>query len=405
MKIIGLDVGRGSAVLCCLKEFPNNILTHYKYLKREKLFFKVSSDRTGVDLLLSLNPDGIVLEPTGHWYSNFWRKVAKNNGIKLYWIGHTDLDKQRGSYGFVNKRDSEDALCLAASYFDNRFIHSDGSKRFLNYYYHHDETITNLRELFLEKEQLQKLRSGLIAQLRQRLSFEYPEGAEVTMNISSVRGFTPFIGWLAGIHPSKRYENKYRQSVASSLDIKISDYTKQHSLTITDIELRITKHYDAIASQLNKPEYLPYLEVFDRFGFGLDNKVLLLYHCYPLDKFLTNGKVWIEREEGKNGKMQKRDRSLRKFQAYLGMSFNYRQSGDKKTRRFHGSTLVRSHLYVWAVCMVAPKNYRIKGNIGQSLSDRYQELRQTVKGKDALIRILFKATRMLFYELVREVKS
>jgi hypothetical protein len=87
------------------------------------------------------------------------------------------------------------------------------------------------------------------------------------------------------------------------------------------------------------------------------------------------------------------------------MSFDYRQSGDKKTRRFHGSTLVRSHLYVWAVCMVAPKNYRIKGDIGQSLSDRYHELRQTVKGKDALIRILFKATRMLFYELLREIKS
>ena len=405
MKIIGLDVGRGSAVLCCLKEFPNNILTHYKYLKQEKLFFKVSCDRTGVDLLLSLNPDGIVLEPTGHWYSNFWRKVAKNNGIKLYWIGHTDLDKQRGSYGFVNKRDEEDALCLAASYFDDRFIQSDGSKRFLNYYYSSNETITNIRELFLEKEQLQKLRSGLIAQLKQRLSFEYPESANQEMNISSVRGFTPFIGWLADYHFDNRYENKYRLSVAHKLNIRISNYTKQHSKTITDIEIRITQHYDVLRSLLTRSEYLPYIKVFDRFGFGLDNKVLLLYHCYPLDKFLVNGKAWIEREEGTQGKMQKRDRSLRKFQAYLGMSFNYRQSGDKKTRKFHGSTLVRSHLYVWAVCMVAPKNYRIGTDIGRQLSDRYQELRQTVKGKDALIRILFKATRMLFYELLNEVKS
>ena len=62
------------------------------------------------------------------------------------------------------------------------------------------------------------------------------------------------------------------------------------------------------------------------------------------------------REENK-GKLQKRaradwraspDRSLRKFQAYLGLSYSYSQSGDKKTRQFHGSTLVRSHLYVWA---------------------------------------------------------
>lgn len=294
---------------------------------------------------------------------------------------------------------------MAASYFDDRFIQSDGSKRFLNYYYSNDETITNIRELFLEKEQLQKLRTGLIAQLRQRLSFEYPEGATSTMDISSVRGFTPFIGWLAGIHFDKRYENKYRLSVALLLNIKISNYTKQHSKAITDIEVRITQHYDVLRSQITKPNYEAYIRVFDRFGFGLDNKVLLLYHCYPLDKFLVNGKAWIEQEEGKNGKMQKRDRSLRKFQAYLGMSFNYRQSGDKKTRKFYGSTLVRSHLYVWAVCMVAPKNYRIESDIGKQLSDRYDELRETVKGKDALIRILFKATRMLFYELLNEVKS
>ena len=150
---------------------------------------------------------------------------------------------------------------------------------------------------------------------------------------------------------------------------------------------------------------MPYFRVFERFGFGLDNKIILLYHCYPFDKFLVNGKAWIEREANHQGKIQKRDRSLRKFQAYLGMSFNYRQSGDKKTRRFHGSSLVRSHLYVWAVCMVAPKQNRIDSDIGKQLTGKYDELRQTIKGKDALIRILFKATRILFYELLNELKS
>jgi hypothetical protein len=131
--------------------------------------------------------------------------------------------------------------------------------------------------------------------------------------------------------------------------------------------------------------------------------MLLLYHCYPFERFLINGKPWIEREENKFGKLQKRDRSLRKFQAYLGLSYSYRASGEKKSRKFHGSSLVRSHLYVWAVCMIAPSNYRIKSDIGVQLSDRYIELRTTVKGKDALIRILFKATRMLFYELLNEL--
>ena len=47
----------------------------------------------------------------------------------------------------------------------------------------------------------------------------------------------------------------------------------------------------------------------------------------------------------------------------------------------------------------------VPGDIGNQLSDRYQELRKSVKGKDSLVRILFKATRMLFYQLVNEIND
>lgn len=402
MRIIGLDVGRGSAVLCCLDSFPTNIKRTYKEFKANKQFYKLSTNSAGLEKLLSFNPDGIVLEPTGHWYSHFWVTVAKTHNIAVYWISHTDLEKQRGWYGFPNKRDEEDALCLAASYFDSNFIDEHGQKRFLNYYYNH-ELLTTIRETFLEKEQLQKLRSGLIAQLRQRLALEFPEAVSVKLVISPIREFTPLIGWLAGIHTSTRIENKYKLSVAHSIGITISDYTQSHALLITTIETRISEHKSKLEQILKLPEFEAYTRVFDRFSFGTNNKVLLLYHCYPFEKFLVNGKPWIEREENNQGKLQKRDRSLRKFQAYLGLSYSYRQSGEKKSRKFHGSSLARSHLYAWAVCMIAPNNCPIPSEIGKKLCDRYIELRITVKGKDALIRILFKATRMLFYELLSEL--
>ncbi len=86
-----------------------------------------------------------------------------------------------------------------------------------------------------------------------------------------------------------------------------------------------------------------------------------------------------------------------------GLSYSYKQSGDKTKRKFHGSSIARAHLYVWAVCMIAPTRQRIKGEIGQQLSNRYRDLRVNVKGKDSLIRILFKSTRMLFYELINEL--
>ena len=402
MNIVGLDVGRGSAVLCCLDKFPVNIQRHYRDGVRSHLFIKVNCDFAGIDKLLNFNPDAIVLEPTGHWYAHFWVTVAKQNNIEIFWISHTDLDKLRGSYGFTNKRDSEDALCLAASYFDDRFVDETGNKRYLSYYYAQSEMIVRLRELFLAKEQLQKLRSNLISQLRQRLAFEYPEIVKSNFVISPHLGYTPIIGWLAGSHSSTRIENKYRASVVHQLGIDLTDYTRSHAKLLVDIETRISDLYLRLEQTRDVAEFQSYFKVFSRFGFGLDNQILLLYHIYPFEKFLHQGKAMIERERGKNGHLQKRDRSLKKFQAYLGMSYSYRQSGDKKTRKFHGSTIVRSHLYAWAVCMVAPKNQRIKSDLGKQLCDRYQELRVNVKGKDALIRILFKATRMLYYELLSE---
>ncbi len=295
MRIVGLDVGRGSAVLCCLDKFPVNIQQHYKKLVRAHSFIKVNCDGAGVDKLLHLKSDAIVLEPTGHWYAHFWVTVAKQNNIEVFWISHTDLDKLRGSYGFTNKRDSEDALTLAASYFDDRFVDDLGNKRYLSYYYSNSATIVKVRELFLAKEQLQKLRSNLISQLKQRLAFEYPEIVRHQFIISPHLGYTPIIGWLAERHNSSRIENKYRGSIVHQLNIELTDYTRSHARLLVDVETRISDLYLRLEQTRDVTEWKTYFEVFSRFGFGLDNQILLLYHIYPFEKFLLDGKAWIER--------------------------------------------------------------------------------------------------------------
>ncbi|WP_319422055.1 IS110 family transposase [Pleurocapsa sp. FMAR1] len=401
MRIIGLDVGCGSAVLCCLDEFPANILQHYKVLRKQKQFYKVLCDRLGADKLLSLQPNGIVLEPSGHWYSQFWVTLAKHHGIAIYWVSHTDLYCARGEYGFKNKRDTEDALSLAATYFDSSFINDQGQKRYLNYY--QNELVVNLRELFLAKEQLQKLRTNLIAQLRQRLSYELPEIATSAMKISEVKGYTPLIYWLATDRANTRYDKIHSSSIGQELNIKISNYTRNHARLIYDIELRYFNYLELLKDAISNSNFDAYNRVFDRFNFGISVRALLLFNIYPFEKFLFQGKPLIEREYNDNDRLQKRDRSLRKFQAFLGMSYSFSDSGKKSMKKFHGSSMIRSHLYAWAVCMVAPSSNRISSDVGRQLSDRYQELRKTVKGKDALIRILFKATRLLYCELVKEL--
>lgn len=167
------------------------------------------------------------------------------------------------------------------------------------------------------------------------------------------------------------------------------------------MEIRITQHRELIEKAIAIPEFDDYHRVFDRFKFGWNVRALLLYNLYPFQKYLVNGKPWIEYERSQD-KLQKRDRSLRKFQAFVGLSFSYKQSGDKTKRKFHGNGMIRSHLYIWAVCTITRKNNVFHTEITQELSDRYQQLRKSVKGKDALIRVLFKLTRMLFYELVNE---
>jgi len=399
-RIIGLDVGRNSAVFCCLESFPDNVEQHFKQLRKEKKIYRVKCDRAGVEKLLSLNPTAIVLEPTGHWYSQLWVRVAEVHGIDIHWIGHNDLDIRRRSYGFTNKRDDEDALSLACCYFDPHFTNIHGQKPFLKLT--HNQTITRIRELFNEKEQLQKLRTNLLTQLRQRLSYEFPEISRHSMRISKIKGYTPIIYWLATAIKNTRYDNKYKLSIAHELGINITDFTRRHATTIINIEKRFTETMELIKKAIAAAEFNSYHRVFDRFGFGLTCRTLLLINLYPFDKFLLNNKPWVEYEPS-NGKLQKRDRSLRKFQGFVGLSYSYKQSGDKIKRKFYGNGTIRSHLYIFVTATITRTKHIKHHGLKKELSDRYQELRKSVKGKDAIVRILFRLTRMLFYELVKEI--
>ena len=141
-----------------------------------------------------------------------------------------------------------------------------------------------------------------------------------------------------------------------SLDITLSEYTRSHPQTVVNIEKRITNYYEQLAVILTNTKFKPYHRVFDKFGFGADTRSLLLFHIYPFEKFLIDGQRRVEYEES-NGKLQKRDRSLRKFQAFIGLTYKIKQSGDSISRKFGGSSMVRCHLYMWCLCQIAPTKY------------------------------------------------
>jgi hypothetical protein len=154
--------------------------------------------------------------------------------------------------------------------------------------------------------------------LRQRLSYEFPEAARQTLTISPVKGYTPIIYWLATGIKNTRHDNKYKLSIAPELGIAITDYTRCHAQSIIALELRITEIISKIATAIALPKFDGYNAVFNRFGFGLNIRALLLFNLYPFEKFLVDQKPWIEYEHT-GEKLQKRDRSLRKFQAFCGL--------------------------------------------------------------------------------------
>lgn len=396
--IVGLDIGRSTAVAAALDFFPPNPKRYFNEHRAE--FVRIDTSVLGIEQLLALNPTALVMEPTGNWYSAFWREFAINAQIKIYWVGHADLAHQRGSYGFVNKRDDEDAFCLALTYLDKRFINIHGRARFLQF---DSGKVAQVRRKFLELEQIDKNRTSLVNQLRQRLTLEFPEVARRNFYTSIDLGFTPLLGWLARRHTYTRIQNEYDRSVARTIGIEISDYTRDQSEAICLLELREKKNIDELSSLLSSPEFSPYLKVFYSFGFGIRMQALMLSQVYPFEKFLVDGKPYIEWEKGENGKLQKRDRSLRSFQAYMGLSYSLKQSGDKRSKSFHGSTLVRSHLYAWALARIAPQPpKRLNTSIGNILGEKFDTLRRIdspIPGKDSFTRVLFRATALMFREL------
>jgi len=198
MTTIGLDVGRNNACVAVLNSFPDNVLRFYT--ENRQSFIKIKPDSDGLQYLENLNPSQIVMEPTGVWYSSFWHEWAKSKGIPTLWVGHAELAHQRGSYGFKNKRDPEDALSLACCALDPRFVDRHGNPRFLQF---DQDVVGALRRMCLEQEQLTKIRTQTINQVRQRLTLEWPEASETGMK-PGPKG-TPLLSVLL---PGKRPINR-----------------------------------------------------------------------------------------------------------------------------------------------------------------------------------------------------
>lgn len=412
-RIGGIDISRNWIILCILESFPSpsvaqlfeglHTVENWKKRKSQKIneiMYRLEADQAGVDILKELNLDAVIMEPSGLWYSGFWANTCKDLGIEILWVSHQQVKYSRKHYQLKNKDDRSDALAIAALYFDPTCRDKKGNPPLLRNYDH--VTLNQVKEFFFQREQLSKLRNAHVNQIRQRLTMEFPEIAEKNFDYLGKKSrINPTLGHIAGLQKNVRVP-------IVTLGTGITAYTKEHALRIISLENQDQELELKLSGLLALPDFKPYMEVFDKFRYGIILKSLLLFHCYPFDGFLVNGKPDLS-PKGK-------DLSLRKFQAFLGLAYSYEQSGstsqskDIMTKTWLGSKIVRNHLYAHALCIICSKkvvayseplkrlkqdwfNDRVDPQTGV-VSPSFKSL-----GKDGLCRLLFLETRLLYREL------
>jgi len=185
-------------------------------------------------------------------------------------------------------------------------------------------------------------------------------------------------------------------------------------------QTRISIKEGELSEILELEQFKPYCQVFNQFLFGTVLQSLLLLHCYPIERFLVNGKPYFRGDH---------DISLRKFQAYLGLGYSYQISGDtsakqdKVKKSWKVSDLMRSHLYAHelvTICPNKPAKTEVIGKLkhswlnpwihiyydtenGQTIEKKKELPSFKALGKDGLCRLLFYETRLLYQLLTRNL--
>ncbi|MBD1939108.1 transposase [Microcoleus sp. FACHB-68] len=391
MLILGLDVCKDSVVAWPLVEVPRNLKTHFKENKRpikdDPLKFYANS--RGIAGLLALEPDAVIMEPTGVHYSWIFAHICGKHDIPVLWVGHSEVRHYRKQNKLPDKSDQADALALAAY----ALSHWGEDEFFISF---SPGAAVKLRECYLQLKSLARIQSPIINRLRQQLAREFPEAA-LKESKPAADGLSPLWAWVAGRErkTTKRsftYSRLHEKSIAPIYGVQISGFSRRLAGWLCDIHQWERELEFEIRELLNLPEFTPYTQVFRGFGFGLRTQALILSQIYPISRF----------------------DSLGGFKRRLGMAKVEESSGDREAFiTGAGSKMCRSALYLWVITGIAPARNRLKSSAVEKLGSFYDERRSrfagtednSVKGFGSLIICQTAAygCRLLFKELKRSI--
>ena len=323
--VCGADVCKNSIVCCFLSARPQEKLSIY--LKNKSNFHTFKPNKDDVKRFLGFNPSHIVLEPTGTNYAWIWAEICQQNGIEILWVPNNKCGNCRSSIGIRSKTDEADALTLALIPFGEAVIEDPYIT------YHHNDGLSQLRNLVLEHEHLIRAQSPLINRLRQQLAREFPEVA-LTQSKKASDGLVPLWAWLAQVdrnldRESNFYETKWTESIAQDLVLEISDFTRNLARMVQELELEQQRILKQMRRELSRDVFANYYRVLNSFELNDKTICLIISLVYPIERFF-------------NGDGMRRGRS--RFKQRLGLGKVEENSGDSRQQKASGSWLARKFL-------------------------------------------------------------
>lgn len=301
-----------------------------------------------------------------------------------------------------NKNDAADACVMA--YYGHK--HLCEPEYFLKFDIH--GTAATMRSLGLQLRHLNDLSTIYINRLRQQLAHEWPEVSQ-TRSQKTHDATPPLWRFIAGHEVAKATHTRYTRLLNATIGSGLSEFSRDHACALTENEARQIRIEKMLYSLVYLPEFQPYNEVFDLFGFGLRVRAMVLSHIYPIETFLDPNGCPIVEYVDSTGKRKKsrRDRSLAAFKLACGMGLIEDSSGDKEMFKPGGSALVRLALWQWCFCTLeahggrnAPDN-EITRDLITFL--QYRKLAPGSKVRLNRSATIVRAVEKLFYELVKRV--
>lgn len=426
MRVIGMDISKGVATCVMLDELPDDLQEYSR--SKEFVWWHIKPNRTDLDAIAELKPDLICFEPSGGKYERAFQAYFEQKAIPFLQVAGRRLKNYRDD-NRVGKNDHFDGLALAA--YGHEKAGEPGA-----FIPTAPPMLQELRRLVLQRFALNRIRTGHYNRLRLQLAGEFPEAMEFTVDSSWGRELPGILLWLTGTGTGRgvaRWENDYKGckrrkggatvEIPATCGVGISAYTKLIASQLLQTEEAIEVIEGAIADELKRPEYVPYIQAMEAMGFTTPLIAVWLTRIYPFSKFMDeDGKERKSRKLSDRGRPVTRNHSLAQFKAALGAGIDIKASGSKdgiapsKARHFKrrkqsaeegdkapiGCKYCRVGFWQWALMRV--ETQKATEPLARKLIDHRNKLKE--KGRNMFQRsgnLHGYAAKILYQELKRQV--